>query len=135
VHIRAGKALAETLLDIVVTFRPPPRRLFHGEGGRTLAPNRIRLCLQPDAGVTFFLLAKQPGGGDIATELPMGVDFRQALGPVHEAYERIFADALAGDPTHFARMDSLEEAWRIVEPILDPGTAPLPYAPGTWGPT
>ncbi|GAA1197917.1 glucose-6-phosphate dehydrogenase [Pseudonocardia alaniniphila] len=135
VHIRAGKALAETLLDIVVTFRPPPRRLFHGEGGSTLAPNRIRLCLQPDAGVTFFLLAKQPGGGDIATELPMGVDFRQALGPVHEAYERIFADALAGDPTHFARMDSLEEAWRIVEPILDPGTAPLPYAPGTWGPT
>ena len=135
VHIRAGKALAETLLDIVVTFRPPPHRLFHGEGGKTLAPNRIRLCLQPDAGVTFFLLAKQPGSGDIATELPVGVDFRQALGPVQEAYERIFADALAGDPTHFARMDSLEEAWRIVEPILDPGTAPLPYAPGSWGPT
>lgn len=135
VHIRAGKALAETMLDIVVTFRPPPRQLFHGEGGSPLRPNRIRLCLQPDAGVTLFLLAKQPGGGDVATELPVGVDFRQALGPVHEAYERIFADALAGDPTHFARMDSLEEAWRIVEPILDPGTAPLPYAPGTWGPT
>jgi glucose-6-phosphate 1-dehydrogenase len=32
-------------------------------------------------------------------------------------------------------MDTLEEAWRVVEPILDPGTAPLPYAPGTWGPT
>jgi glucose-6-phosphate 1-dehydrogenase len=135
VHIRAGKALAETLLDIIVTFRPPPRQLFHGVDGRPLAPNRIRLCLQPDAGVTLFLLAKQPGGGDVATELPVGVDFRQALGPVHEAYERIFADALAGDPTHFARMDSLEEAWRIVEPILDPGTAPLPYAPGSWGPT
>jgi glucose-6-phosphate 1-dehydrogenase len=134
VHIRAGKALPETVLDIVVVFRPPPRQLFHGAGGSQLSPNRVRLRLQPDAGVTFFLLAKQPGGGDIATELPVGVDFRQALGPVHEAYERIFADALAGDPTHFARMDSLEEAWRIVGPILDPGTEPLPYAPGTWGP-
>jgi glucose-6-phosphate 1-dehydrogenase len=134
VNIRAGKAMPETVLDIVATLRHPPCQLFHGEGGSPLSPNRIRMRLQPDAGVTFFLLAKQPGGRDIATELPVSVDFREALGPVHEAYERIFADALAGDATHFARMDSLEEAWRIVEPILDPATPPLPYSPGTWGP-
>ena len=79
------------------------------------------------AGVTFTLLAKQPGGGDVATELPVSVDFRQVLGPVHAPYERIFGDALAGDPAHFARMDNLEEAWRIVGPILDIGTEPLPY--------
>jgi glucose-6-phosphate 1-dehydrogenase len=134
VHIRAGKALPETVLDLVVVLRSPPRPLFHG-AAQDPPPNRIRLRLQPDAGVTFYLLAKQPGGGDIATELPVSVDFRQVLGPVHAAYERIFADALSGNPAHFARMDTLEEAWRVVEPILDPGTAPLPYAPGTWGPT
>ena len=66
--------------------------------------------------------------------MPLGVVFRQVLGPVHQAYERIFADALAGDPTHFARMDNLEQAWRIVGPVLDPTTPPEPYARGTWGP-
>jgi glucose-6-phosphate 1-dehydrogenase len=134
VHIRAGKALPETVLDLVVVLKPPPRMLFRTAGDGPPPPNRIRLRLQPDAGITFFLLAKQPGGGDVATELPVSVDFRQVLGPVHAAYERIFADALAGDPAHFARMDALEEAWRIVEPILDQRTPPLPYAPGTWGP-
>jgi glucose-6-phosphate 1-dehydrogenase len=133
VHIRAGKALPTTVLEIDVVLRPPPRALFAGTDGPPAA-NRIRLRLQPDTGVTFTLLAKQPGGGDVATELPVSVDFRQVLGPVHAPYERIFGDALAGDPAHFARMDNLEEAWRIVGPILDIGTEPLPYAPGTWGP-
>ncbi|NMH80872.1 glucose-6-phosphate dehydrogenase [Pseudonocardia xinjiangensis] len=134
VHIRAGKALPETVLDLVVVLKPPPCSLFPTAGDGPAPPNRIRLRLQPDAGITFFVLAKQPGGGDVATELPVSVDFRAALGPVYEAYERIFADALAGDPTHFSRMDNLEEAWRIVGPILDQTTPPLPYAPGTWGP-
>ena len=44
-------------------------------------------------------------------------------------------DALAGDPTHFARMDNVEEAWRIVGPAVDTATEPLPYRAGTWGPS
>ncbi|MCF7548683.1 glucose-6-phosphate dehydrogenase [Pseudonocardia sp. WMMC193] len=129
VQLRAGKCLPETSLEIVVVLKPPPRTLF---GAST--PNRITLRLQPDAGVTVTLLAKRPGQDDVPVEFPLGADFRQVLGPVHAPYERIFADALAGDPAHFARMDTIEEAWRIVEPILDPGTAPEPYARGTWGP-
>jgi len=134
VRIRAGKCMPVSALEIVLELYGPPRPLFTGTGGTAPAPNLIRLRLQPDAGLVFDLLAKQPGGGDVATTLPVGVDFRAVLGPAHAPYERIFADALAGDPTHFARMDTLVEAWRIVGPILDPGTAPLPYAPGTWGP-
>jgi glucose-6-phosphate 1-dehydrogenase len=134
IHLRAGKMLPVTVLDVVMTLRPPPRRLFTGPGDPEPAPNRIRLRLQPDAGLTFTLLAKRPGGADAVTEVPVSVDFRRVLGPAQAPYERIFADALAGDPTHFARMDNLEEAWRIVGPILDSGTAPLPYPPGTWGP-
>jgi Glucose-6-phosphate dehydrogenase, C-terminal domain len=56
------------------------------------------------------------------------------LGAAEQPYERILADALAGDPTHFARMDNLEEAWRIVGPALDMQTTPLPYPVGSWGP-
>jgi glucose-6-phosphate 1-dehydrogenase len=131
VHLRAGKALPVTVLDVVAVLKPPPRPLFGVEGA---APDRIRLRLQAGAGVTFTLLAKRPGGGDVPVEIPVTADFRQVLGTMHEPYERIFADALAGDPAHFARMDTIEEAWRIVAPILDPGTAPAGYEPGTWGP-
>jgi glucose-6-phosphate 1-dehydrogenase len=134
VRIRAGKCMPVSALEIVVELYHPPRPLFVDTAGTAPPANLIRLRLQPDAGLAFELLAKEPGGGDVATSLPVAVDFRAVLGPAHAPYERIFADALAGDPTHFARMDTLVEAWRIVGPILDPGTAPLPYAPGTWGP-
>ncbi|MFR9805916.1 glucose-6-phosphate dehydrogenase [Pseudonocardia sp. RS010] len=133
VHLRAGKALPDTVLDVVAVLRPPPRALFSG-GHAAVQPDRVRLRLQPRAGITITLLAKQPGQGDIPTEIPLSVDFREVLGPVHAPYERIFGDALAGDPAHFARMDTIEQAWRIVEPILDPGIAPQPYARGSWGP-
>ena len=92
-----------------------------------------RNTLRP-LGVTFTLLVKQPGSGDVPVPVPVAVDFRQVLGPLHAAYERIFADALRGDPSHFARMDNLEQAWRIVGPILDARTPPDPYARGSWGP-
>ena len=133
VHVRAGKALAETVLDVVAVLRPPPLALF-ASAEAPPPPNRVRLRLQPDAGATFTLLAKQPGADDVPVEVPVSVDFRQVLGPIHAAYERIFADALAGDPAHFARMDTIEEAWRIVTPVLDVKTSPDSYAPGSWGP-
>ena len=133
VHLRAGKALPVTLLDVVAMLRPPPQALFTGRHGDP-PPNLVRLRLQPDAGVTFTMLAKQPGSGNVAVPVPIAVDFRQQLGPMHAAYERIFADALTGDPAHFARMDNLEQAWRVVGPILDARTTPAPYPPGSWGP-
>jgi glucose-6-phosphate 1-dehydrogenase len=134
VYLRAGKALPVTVVDVVLVLRPPQRALFSGPGHRPPPPNRIRLRLQPDAGMTITLLAKRPGGGDVATEVPVSVDFRTVLGAAEQPYERILADALAGDPTHFARMDNLEEAWRIVGPALDMQTTPLPYPVGSWGP-
>jgi glucose-6-phosphate 1-dehydrogenase len=133
VYLRAGKALPSTLLDVVAVMKAPPRMLFLAEGQEPRS-DQVRLRLQPDAGVTFTLLVKEPGGGDVAVPVPVAVDFRKVLGPVHAAYERIFADALKGDPTHFARMDNLEQAWRIIGPILDAKTEPTVYARGSWGP-
>jgi glucose-6-phosphate 1-dehydrogenase len=49
-------------------------------------------------------------------------------------YERLLGDALNGDPALFARYESIEAAWRVVTPLLESGTAPLPYEPGSWGP-
>src|SRR4051794_22067968 len=131
VFVRAGKAMPVTLLDVVLVLQPPPRDLFRGPDQTPQSPNRIRLRLQPDAGVTFTLLAKQPGNRDLATEIPVSVDFRTALGPTQEPYERILSDALAGDPAHFARMDNVEQAWRIVDPALKASREPLPYPAGS----
>jgi hypothetical protein len=120
-------------VDVVLVLRAP-RALFYGAGQGLPPPNRIRLRLQPDAGVTFALLAKPPGGRDVATEIPVSVDLRTALGAAEQPYERILADALAGDPAHSARMDNVEEAWRIVGPALDLGTEPPRIRLGSWGP-
>lgn len=116
-------------MDVVLALRAPPRALCYGAGQGLPPPNRIRLRLQPDAGVTFALLAKRPGGGDVATEIPVSVDFRTALGAAEQPYERI----LAGDPAHFARMDNVEEAWRIVGPALDLGNRAPPVSGGELG--
>ncbi|MET8868413.1 glucose-6-phosphate dehydrogenase [Nonomuraea sp. NPDC004580] len=130
--IRSGKALPTTDLEVVAELRRPPVTMFsdaHAPG----SPNLIRFRLQPDAGVTFDLLAKEPGKQN-TRPVPVSVDFTKELGPMDAAYERILADAVSGDPRRFARFDLVEESWRIVQPLLDLPEPPLPYEPGTWGP-
>ena len=51
-----------------------------------------------------------------------------------DAYERVLGDAMQGDATLSAREDYVEEAWRIVDPVLKDGTPVHEYEPGTWGP-
>jgi glucose-6-phosphate 1-dehydrogenase len=131
--IRTGKALAVTSTEIVVRLRRPPRMLFlPTEVGRP-QPNIVRLRLQPDPGVAFELLAKAPGKFEVR-EVAVSVDFAAQPGEAESAYERIFTDALSGDPRHFARQDTVEEQWRVVDPILDATTPPEPYERGGWGP-
>ena len=50
------------------------------------------------------------------------------------AYEELLFDAMRGNAARFARQDYVEEAWRIVDPVLR-GVVPVHgYEPGTWGP-
>jgi glucose-6-phosphate 1-dehydrogenase len=51
-----------------------------------------------------------------------------------DAYERVLGDAMARDATLFAREDYIEEAWRIVDPVLKASTPVYDYEPGSWGP-
>jgi glucose-6-phosphate 1-dehydrogenase len=51
-----------------------------------------------------------------------------------DAYTRLLGDAMAGDATLFAREDYVEEAWRIVDPVLKAGTPLYEYESKTWGP-
>jgi glucose-6-phosphate 1-dehydrogenase len=132
--IRAGKCLPGTSLEVVAELNRPPRALFHAKGAHSSAPNLVRYRLQPQAGITFSLLAKEPGAKNETREVPVCVDFSEVLGHMEAAYERIIGDALSGDASHFARMDIVEESWRIVEKILDLPDTPETYQRGTFGP-
>lgn len=132
--IRTGKAMATTALEVVAELRRPPTLLFASATGGRPEPNLIRLPLQPRAGLDLDLLAKAPGPADATTPVRASLDFARVLGPVQGAYERVLADALAGDPRCFARQDTVEQAWRIVDPLLDRGDEPIGYAAGSWGP-
>jgi glucose-6-phosphate 1-dehydrogenase len=59
---------------------------------------------------------------------------RQPGADERAAYERVLTDALAGDAALFARMDYVEEAWRIVDPVVATGARVAEYEPGSWGP-
>ncbi|GAA2076666.1 glucose-6-phosphate dehydrogenase [Actinomadura alba] len=133
--IRAGKALAVTTTEIAVRLRRPPHMLFLSADAGRPRPNLVRFRLEPDPGVTFELLTKDPAAVDAIREVPVSVDFAAPPGQAEGAYERIFTDALSGDPRHFARQDNVEEQWRIVDPILDVKTPPEPYERGGWGPS
>jgi glucose-6-phosphate 1-dehydrogenase len=132
--IRAGKALAVTTTEIAVEFRRPPRVLFVSGATDRPPPDIVRFRLQPDAGVTFELLARDPREACAVRPVKVSVDFETELGYSESAYERILAAAVSGDPRLFARQDTVEEAWRIVGQILDTTTPPEPYERGGWGP-
>ncbi len=133
-YIRAGKSLAQTVTEAVVEFKQPPRMLF-ADADECPEPNRLRFRMKPDDSITMTMQAKVPGLEMVSDDVDLSVDYEAALGgDGPDAYERLIADALVGDERLFARQDGVEEAWRIVEPLLDPADPPLPYAAGTWGP-
>jgi glucose-6-phosphate 1-dehydrogenase len=132
--IRAGKAMAATTLEVVAELRRPPLLLFCPADRARPAPNLIRLPLQPHLRLSFDLLAKQPGAGYLTTPVRATADLTRRFGSGPAAYERVLTEALAGDPREFARQDMVEEAWRIVDPLLDAPGEPVEYARGSWGP-
>jgi glucose-6-phosphate 1-dehydrogenase len=121
--------------EAVIEFRRPPRILFTTPGRAEPTPNLLRFRLGHDDGVTISVQAKSPGSATVSQPVDLSVDFATALGHRQEAYERLLDDALDGRRHRFAREDTFDEEWRIVEPILDTHNRPLPYYQGTWGPT
>jgi glucose-6-phosphate 1-dehydrogenase len=134
-YVRAGKCMAATATEVVVEFRSPPRLLFASPGSPSPHPNHMRFCLGPDEAVSLTLEVKAPG--DELVSRP--TDFASSLeavggGEAADPYERLLEDAIEGDARRFARQDSVEEAWRIVQPVLEHPHPVITYEPGGWGP-
>lgn len=132
--IRAGKSMAVTATEAIVTFNDPPRLLFTPDGAADPGPNFLRFRLGHDDGVELRLQVKRPGDDLVAEATDLGVSYAEALGPREEPYRRLLDDALDGDARRFGREDAVDQQWRIVGDILDlPGPIPV-YEPGSWGP-
>jgi glucose-6-phosphate 1-dehydrogenase len=130
--IRTGKSLPITATEAVVTLREPPRPLFAGPVDDP-EPNRFRFRLGPDSFLRIEMQAKVPGEQMESRTVDLDVDKRHTIGGA-PAYVRLLGDVIEGDSRLFARQDTVEEAWRVVEPLLTDPPAVVRYEPGTWGP-
>ena len=128
--IRAGKCMPVTATEVTVRFRHPPRDIFG------LAPlprnNELRFRLWPETAVSFQLAGKKPGPG---WEPQMEeLTFAQRPGSDQRPYDQLIGAALDGERWMFARQDTVEAAWEIVDPVLGDVVPVHPYARGSWGP-
>uniref|UniRef100_UPI0040475B37 glucose-6-phosphate dehydrogenase n=1 Tax=Algoriphagus sp. TaxID=1872435 RepID=UPI0040475B37 len=127
--IRAGKQLPVTCTEILVRFKHLPSAY----SSIASKPNHIRFRISPDVTVAFGMLIMAPEE-DMASVLSEVQGNPTPFPKEKDAYERVLTDAMAGDPTHFARQDYVEEAWKLVDDYLHADSPVFTYIPGTWGP-
>jgi glucose-6-phosphate 1-dehydrogenase len=138
-YLRTGKRLPKRTTEVALRFSGVPHLPFAATQAAELDSNALVLRIQPDEGISLRFGAKVPGQTFDLRSVSMDFSYGAAfLEEPPEAYERLLHDALLGDPTLFIRTDEVQQAWRIVQPLLDAwsdDTTPLPgYAAGTWGP-
>jgi glucose-6-phosphate 1-dehydrogenase len=138
-YLRSGKRLASREVSVSVHFKRVPTSIFKPLLADQLSPNVLRFRIQPDEGITMRFEAKHPGPKLCMSTVTMDFGYQETFKtPPPESYARLFQDSMLGDQTLFARSDSVQEAWRIIDPITDyweKGTQPIPtYPAGSWGP-
>ncbi len=140
-YLRTGKRLAKRVTEVAIVFRKVPHMVFAQSPVDRLEQNVLAIRIQPNEGISLKFEAKLPGHA--LHVRPVEMDFRYGTsfgGRLSDAYERLLLDAMIGDQTLFARRDSVEEGWRIVQPVLNAwandNNDPLPqYVAGSWGPS
>ena len=140
-YLRSGKGLAEKVSEIVIQFKSPPHMLFYSDPNREIDPDTLALRLQPDEGVHLSFQVKVPDQGMSMRPMSMEFHYESAFEgqEIPEAYQRLLQDAIEGDASLFIRSDHIEEAWRLVDPLLqawetDVGPPLRLYGVGSMGP-
>ena len=128
-YIRAGKCLAVTCTEVQAHLRKPPTMYTNYD----LKSNYFRFRISPDVVSAFGFNVVSPADESVSQLSELQAS-RHPCAKEMDAYERVLGDAMAGDATLFAREDYVEEAWRIVDPVLKNGTPVHEYEPRTWGP-
>ena len=127
-YIRAGKCLPVSTTEVVVTLKRPPIEIF--DTIEAAESNYFRFQLSPDVNISLCTQVKQPG--DEMCGETVELNARHANEREHLAYERLLGDALRGDKSLFTSDESVEAAWRVVDPIITNPTPLTEYECGTW---
>jgi len=131
-YLRSGKKLPTTAAEVLVKLKPPPQKIFADSptpGGQT---NYLRFRLSPCPAIALAARVKRAGETYVGDQRELFMLDEQP--EERAAYDRLLGDAMAGKTALFAREDSVEAAWAIVDPVLENHHPSKPYRPGTWGP-
>jgi glucose-6-phosphate 1-dehydrogenase len=129
-YVTAGKCLSTTRTEVIVKLKPAPGVVF---AESVHDSNHVRFTLSPQVSIAVGAQAKRPGEGMFGEPVELAVVENQTDEWL-DAYERLIGDAMAGDPTLFARQDAVEAAWAIVDPVLDRPNRLFTYECGSLGP-
>jgi glucose-6-phosphate 1-dehydrogenase len=131
--IRTGKHLPITQTELRLIFRRPPQLLFHGDRSRRPEPGQLVVRLDPSTGIRLLVEA-QSADSPKAEQFSLDLKFAQQGGEGPTPYEVLLRAAMLGDSTRFTRQDSVEETWRVLQPLLDAPREFHSYEKGSWGP-
>jgi glucose-6-phosphate 1-dehydrogenase len=129
--IRTGKRLPVTQTELRLVFKHAPKLGFPAFQ-RDMEPNQLVVKLDPSTGIRLELDAHRADGPG---KIELDLEFANAGGEGATPYEVLLHAALVGNSMRFTRQDAVEEAWRVMQPLLDEPPPVQPYAPGSWGPT
>lgn len=135
--VRTGKRLPRRVTEVNIAFHEAPVHFFEALGvdAQEMRPNHLSLRIQPDEGITFSFMAKEPGPSVGVRPVQMHFSYGDTfLAEPAEAYELLLHDAMEGDGTLFLRSDSVDRAWEVLQPVLDAMPPTGLYAAGSWGP-
>jgi glucose-6-phosphate 1-dehydrogenase len=127
--IRTGKRLPVTQTELRLVFKHPPRLGFAAFDN--IEPNQLVIKLDPSTGIRLELEAHR---ADRPGTIQLDMEFAAEGGEGATPYEVLLHAALVGESLRFTRQDTVEEQWRVMQPLLDAPPPVHPYAPGSWGP-
>jgi glucose-6-phosphate 1-dehydrogenase len=137
-YLRTGKRMAENSSAICIRFKNPPQDLMRHTRQGPPPPNWIMLGIQPDDCMRMEMQVKVPGLDVRTRTISLDATYRKDGDEEYDAYEGLLLDVILGDHSLFLRMDEVEAAWRVVDPVLKVWAMEREfintYPAGTWGP-
>ena len=140
-YLRTGKRMPDKVTEIIIQYKALPHHIF-GEG-QSAEPNRLTIRLQPNEGIEMSMVSKRQSLKDklsLQTHT-LNFDFREDgdIDRIPDAYERLFLDAINGDPSLFVGREEIEESWRWCDQIIaaceQADVTVATYQAGSWGPS
>jgi len=131
-YLRSGKYLADTATEVLVELKPPPQRLFADSAPTTGLANYLRFRLSPNSAIALAARVKLAGKEFVGDQRELYL-FEEQDGE-ESPYERLLGEAMIGDGALFTRVDAVEAAWAVVDPVLKHHRRVRPYKRHSWGP-